>query len=172
MLKNLLLYRLLIFNMLGAAGLYMAWGLGWLEQIWEADASRISSVITVLFLLVLSSSLIQGWKVAKAMNAEKDGMLLYVMDAEKRLLKIAHIDRAAGWMTTLGLIGTVVGFIIAFMSIDMELIGSAEGVQQLAAQLVSGMGTALVTTLVGAIAGLWTEVNFKMIKTVAGSLAV
>ena len=175
MLKSLLLQRLLIFNVMGFYGVYLAHQMGWLVQVWGADISKLSSAIVVLFLLILGSTFVQGWKVANSVNIVRTRGAAYWDNAflvvcKKRLLKIAHIDRAAGWMATLGLIGTVVGFIIAFMGIDMNLVGDASGVQQLAAQLVSGMGTALVTTLIGAIAGLWTEINYKMIQTMAASV--
>ena len=172
MLKNLLMYRLVLFNALSFYGLFVAYQMGWLHKIVEADASGIVYAISALFIVVLLSTFRQGWKVSKYINQIKaahwidDGFAKRIA-GQKRLHKLTHIDRAAGWMTTLGLIGTVVGFILAFMGINMDLVGSASGVQQIATQLVTGMGTALVTTLVGACAGLWTEVNYKMIVTPA-----
>ena len=169
MLKNLLIYRLLLVNLAGLYGLFFAYQQGWVEAIYNADASYITGVITFLFVLVTASAFIQAGKVGKYINQVKVGIpwAYTALDSIKRLHKLAHIDRAAGWMYTLGLIGTVIGFMIAFNDIDMSLIGDASGVQTLAAQLISGVGTSLVTTLVGAIFGLWTEVNYKMIVTAA-----
>ncbi len=170
MLNHLLLYRMLLFNAVGFFGLYVAYDLGYIHDVIEADASYIVYAIAALFTMVWASTCIQAVKVSRYINQMKLSTWVDRPDLEvgaKRLWKIAHIDRAAGWMTTLGLIGTVVGFIMAFQNISIELVGDASGVQALATQLVSGMGTALVTTLVGAVAGLWTEVNYKMIVTAA-----
>ena len=65
---------------------------------------------------------------------------------------------------TLGLIGNVVGFIIALQNIDTGSLGSAEGVQKVAASLLAGMGVAFCSTLVGAVAALWTSVNAWVIS--------
>ena len=168
MLNHLLLYRMLLFNAVGFFGLYVAYDLGYIQDVIDADASYIVYAIAALFSLVWGSTVRQAIKVSRFINDYKAENYWHdYKTGAKRLWKIAHIDRAAGWMTTLGLIGTVVGFIMAFQNISIELVGDASGVQALATQLVSGMGTALVTTLVGAVAGLWTEVNYKMIVTAA-----
>jgi flagellar motor component MotA len=60
---------------------------------------------------------------------------------------------------TLGLIGNVVGFILALQNIDTGSLGTAEGVQKVAASLLAGMGVAFCSTLVGAVAALWISVN-------------
>lgn len=70
-----------------------------------------------------------------------------------------HLARVEVWFVTLGLIGNVVGFIIALQHIDTGALSSAEGVQRVAAGLLSGMGVAFCSTLVGAVAALWTSTN-------------
>ncbi|WP_202034451.1 MotA/TolQ/ExbB proton channel family protein [Rhizobium rhizogenes] len=71
--------------------------------------------------------------------------------------RTAHLGRLEVWLVTLGLIGNVVGFIIALQHIDTGSLGSAEGVQRVAASLLAGMGVAFCSTLVGAIAALWVS---------------
>lgn len=70
-----------------------------------------------------------------------------------------HLARVEVWFVTLGLIGNVCGFIIALQHIDTAALSSTEGVQRVAAGLLSGMGVAFCSTLVGAVAALWTSTN-------------
>jgi len=69
--------------------------------------------------------------------------------------RYAHLERVEVWLVTLGLIGNVVGFIIALQGIDTGSLGTADGVQRVATQLLAGMGVAFCSTLVGAVAALW-----------------
>lgn len=71
--------------------------------------------------------------------------------------KTAHLGRLEVWLVTLGLIGNVVGFILALQEIDTGSLGSADGVQKVAASLLAGMGVAFCSTLVGAIGALWVS---------------
>src|SRR5690606_35205605 len=59
----------------------------------------------------------------------------------------------------LGLLGTVIGFIIMMSGIASSDVSSAGQATSLMYHLVLGMGTALYTTLAGTIAGTWTQIN-------------
>jgi hypothetical protein len=72
---------------------------------------------------------------------------------------------------TLGLLGTVIGFAMALSGVDSASLASAAGVQKVAGQLMAGMRTAINTTIVGAVLGLWLDVNRRMIRTATVSLA-
>ncbi|MBZ9943416.1 MotA/TolQ/ExbB proton channel family protein [Mesorhizobium sp. BR1-1-13] len=124
--------RLFIANFAGACLVVWAWFLGYVGFVYSHDISRISYVITALFAASIAAIF---------------------------LGKTSHIERAEVWLVTLGLIGNVVGFIIALQHIDTGSLGSAEGVQKVAASLLAGMGVAFCSTLVGAVAALWISVN-------------
>ncbi|MBZ9659754.1 MotA/TolQ/ExbB proton channel family protein [Mesorhizobium sp. ESP-6-4] len=124
--------RLFIVNFAGACIAAWAWWLGYVGFVYSHDISRISYVITALF--------------AASIAAIFAG-------------RTAHIERSEVWLVTLGLIGNVIGFIIALQHIDTGSLGSAEGVQKVAASLLAGMGVAFCSTLVGAVAALWISVN-------------
>lgn len=122
------LARLYIMNFAWAALVAWAWVMGYVGFVYSHDISRISYAITALFAVSLVASFAGRTK---------------------------HLERAEVWLVTLGLIGNVVGFIIALQHIDTSALGSAEGVQRVAASLLAGMGVAFCSTLVGAIAALW-----------------
>jgi hypothetical protein len=128
--------RLAILNFAFACFIAWAWALGYVGFVFSHDVSHISYLISALFV------------------ASMAGVFMG---------KIAHLERVEIWLVTLGLIGNVVGFIIALQNIDTGSLGSAEGVQKVAASLLAGMGVAFCSTLVGAVAALWTSVNAWMI---------
>lgn len=163
MLKNLLLYRLGVVNLCMLAVWVFATIMGWTPLLYLGDASGITYIITLLFLVVLASTFRQAAKISKDKNAVKAGTATS-LDGRKRLLKISHIGKAADMMSLLGIIGTIVGFIMAFNGVDPASLASAEGVGTNVAHLMGGMGVALYTTLLGAIFGGWTEINHHILK--------
>ena len=74
----------------------------------------------------------------------------------KRLIKIKHIHDGAQWLAYLGLLGTVIGFIISLSGIDVGTLALVQGVQAMIPSLMAGMKVALYTTLAG---GFFTLVS-------------
>lgn len=110
---------------------------GWWSFLYAADMTKVSFVILGLFVI---SSLCVGF--ISLQNAEWD-----------------HIERLSNYawfssevMVTLGMIGTVAGFLImlntAFSNLNVNDIAN---VQQAISDMAIGMSTALVTTLTGLI---------------------
>jgi hypothetical protein len=127
--------RLFVLNFAGLCFLTWAWFLGYVQFVFAHDVSRISYLISALFVVSMA------------------GVFLG---------KTAHLERTEVWAVTLGLIGNVIGFILALQNIDTGSLGTAEGVQKVAASLLAGMGVAFCSTLVGAVAALWMSVNAWM----------
>lgn len=71
--------------------------------------------------------------------------------------KIALVRFLGGTtLVTLGLVGTVLGFIIALSAVDPDHARDVEMISPIVARLIEGMGLALYTTLVGAVLGaIW-----------------
>ena len=123
---------------------------GLFVQMWEIDASKLSFLILAIFTGM--SSFV--------------GYLTY-RNWKQLPIKTSHIEFcwfAASKLTTIGMIGTVIGFLmmlgLAFQDLNVEDVAS---VQTAIKFMALGMSTALVTTLVGLVAGLLLElqlVNF------------
>lgn len=124
--------RLAILNFAFACFLAWAAWLGYVQFVFSHDVSHISYLITALFIASMAGVFVG---------------------------KSGHLDRTEVWCVTLGLIGNVVGFILALQNIDTGSLGTAEGVQKVAASLLAGMGVAFCSTLVGAVAALWISIN-------------
>jgi biopolymer transport protein ExbB/TolQ len=64
----------------------------------------------------------------------------------------------------LGLIGTVIGFIIALSGVNAEAAADVSSIGPMVTTLISGMSIALYTTLVGAILNIWLMINYRLLE--------
>ncbi len=77
--------------------------------------------------------------------------------------RIVGIRDIANALTFLGLVGTVIGFIVALSGVDPAKAGEVENVSGMVATLISGMSIALHTTLVGAVLYVWLTLNYRIL---------
>ncbi len=200
---NALLYKWLIINAFAALLVYVAWLRDWIALVIESDASYLSIVIGVVFLVFwaissfhivslnreivlfsqratsgLAASYIDRLR-AKATKlaaaAPIDQTTLAGALRARLFLPFQIVNYVANVLILLGLIGTVVGFVIAVSGLGDSIAGGTnlERVQGVLGQIVNGMGVALFTTLVGAIlGGLWLEIHYQMLSRAAGGLAI
>lgn len=77
----------------------------------------------------------------------------------------------ANSLVLLGLIGTVLGFVIALSGVDPQAAGDVRAITPMVSDLISGMSVALYTTLVGAVLNLWLMVNYRILAGGATKLA-
>lgn len=172
MLNNLLLYRLIILNVLGAVGVAWAWSEGLVAPLFAGDPTRLTVAIAVLFVVGLFSVFARAAKVARLMNVVKmygpgqcSSVTLRVGPWGKFLEKAEHIGDISNWLVTLGLIGTLVGLFIALTHIDASALATPEGIQKTITQFMTGMSVAITTSIVGGVAALWLEVNRRILTT-------
>jgi len=85
---------------------------------------------------------------------------------------IAAVRHIAGSLVILGLIGTVLGFIIAMSGVDPEAASNVDAVAPMVSELVSGMSVALYTTLLGAALNLWLMINHHILMSAAERLVL
>ena len=84
--------------------------------------------------------------------------------------RIVVVRHTANTLIFLGLIGTVIGFIIALSAVDPSTAADAENVAAVIATLIDGMSVALNTTLIGAMLYLWLTVNYRILTSGTVSL--
>lgn len=199
---NALLYKWLVINSFAALLVYVAWLRDWIDLVIESDASYLSIVIGLVFVVFwLTSSfhiLAINREVGMFANGAKTGVgadyylrlrrkganfagekidqgLLASTLRARMFMPIQIVAYVANVLILLGLIGTVVGFVIAVNGLGDSIAGGTniERVQGVLGQIVNGMGVALFTTLVGAVlGGLWLQIHYQLLTRAAGGLVV
>ena len=124
--------------------------------IWENDATKLSFVLFGLF------GIMSGWCGYKTYRLSKfideGGDEPHLIDRIERLMEV-------GWFTsdlclTIGMVGTVVGFIMMLSGFATVNIADVKTVQSLIRELGVGMSTALYTTLTGLICGALLKIQY------------
>jgi len=189
----LLWSRFVALNMVGVAGLFVVWVNGWVDRVIAADSSGISILIFLLFLVGLgssawrinkvtheldnlrsgnASSLSEGGRLATYRRALETGGSSATRALELRLFsRIAFIRHIANTLVLLGLVGTVVGFIMALAHVNGQTAGDVTAIAGMVGSLIEGMGVALYTTLVGSVLNLWLAANYQLLATGTANLA-
>lgn len=182
----LLLARFALINLGAFALLGVAWVHGLLEIVLTADRTNIVYGIFCVFMAGLA---ICGWKIMRAseeMNRIKtfdplahsratdyaaqirgltgEGRALMASSLRMKLLsRIQVVKQIANSLVVLGLIGTVIGFIIALSGVDPAAAGQPQTIAPMVGKLIEGMSVALYTTLVGAVLNLWLTANYQIL---------
>ena len=178
----LLFLRWLALNITGAAILLTFHLHGMVAPVFLADTSYICFVIALLFVYGMALCGWRVWKTSRELNHVRNGdggkirdfaALSRGVDREsvkeafeiKLMARIGFVRYISSSLVMLGLLGTVIGFIMVLTQIPANAVGDASQVGKLVSTLTSGMGVALYTTLVGAITNLWLNANYTILRT-------
>ena len=186
--RYLLLTRFIVINTFLGALVLAAFGQGWLDTMISARLAELTLIIVAVFLYGLAAC---GWKIWR-LTVELNGLAMESLpddnpltryldhveasDSQSRALqagtlrleltdRIVSVRHIANTLIFLGLIGTVIGFIIALSAVDPNIAAEAENVASVIATLIDGMSVALNTTLVGATLYLWLTVNYRVLTS-------
>lgn len=182
---GLLWAKVAILNSCAFAVLGLAWQRGYLTRVIETDTSNICLTIFLVFLCSLTccfyevARLVQEFHLTElSRHGTPNGHLAHYAVSLRRnpngateslqlhfFSRITYLRFVAGVLTTLGLVGTVVGFIIALSSVDAAAVKNADYVQRLVGALLQGGGIALYTTLVGGVLSIWLLCNYQILST-------
>jgi hypothetical protein len=185
-----LLLRFTLVNLIGFALLGAAWMQGWVDIAWNADTTFLSHGIFALFLIGLVICGQKIWKTSSELNKarrfdpfnpEPSMALRYVSEVKGRsgdsralaasslklklTTRIGVVRFIANSLVLLGLIGTVVGFIMALAGVDPETSGDAASITPMVSTLIVGMSVALYTTLIGSVLNVWLMINFHILAS-------
>jgi hypothetical protein len=182
----LLLLRFALINLIGLGLLALAQVHGWIALTLEADQTHLVVVIFLVFLAGLGNCTYRIVQTSRELNrirpfdplapslaaqflaktrgrtGESRSILISALRL-KLTQRIAIVRNIANSLVLLGLIGTVIGFIIALSGVDPATAGDFSAVAPMVSTLIDGMSTALFTTLVGAVLNVWLMVNYHML---------
>lgn len=183
-----LLLRFALLNIVAVALLVAAGANGLIQHAIEADSTNFVFVIVLVFVAGLIVAMrrviwtsreinrVRSCDPAVASRAQRHMVEATGKDAQSRQTlagalrlelsqNITIVRHLASSLVFLGLIGTVLGFIIALSGVDPEMAGEAENIGPMVSSLISGMSTALVTTLVGGLLNIWLMANYQLLTT-------
>ena len=186
--RYLLLLRFCLLNIIAAALLALGLANGLVQQAFESDETHFVLVIVLVFVagfgLVLWRVIWTSREINRARDFDpalpsraarylarasgKDPQSRQTLASTLRLelsQNITLIKHLGNSLVFLGLIGTVIGFIIALSGVDPDMAGEAENIGPMVSTLISGMSTALVTTLVGGVLNIWLMANYQLLAT-------
>jgi len=185
--SHLLALRFALFNVAAFALLGAAWLQGWVGAILAADDTGLSLGIFLIFLAGLGICAQRVWRVGEELEqaqaprpATASSVARYLDEVAGRdsggraitasrlklvlSARIAIVLHMANSLVLLGLVGTVVGFIIALSGVDPQSAGNVDSIAPMVSELIHGMSVALYTTLVGAVLHLWLKVNYLILS--------
>ncbi len=191
--RYLLFVRFALFNVVAVAALAAVYLQGWLDAVLDAHLVELSALIFLVFLYGLVLCWAKVWRHSIELNDLKTGppapdsraakylarteaagpesRAIHVTALRLRLTdRIVVVRNIANSLVLLGLIGTVIGFIIALSGIDPQSATRVENVAAMISTLINGMSVALNTTLVGAVLYVWLIVNYGILTSGAVDL--
>lgn len=153
---SMLMYRMIVFNLVCSAGVVFLYLNGWLLPAFLLDASYISYGIVVLLAYSIFANFVRAFKLSS---------IKAISSTDSWYARFDHIEDVGAYLVTLGLIGTAIGILIAISGVDFTQISTVAGVEAMSGTLISGMKTAIYTTIVGSFAWIWHNVMFRMNNT-------
>lgn len=191
--KYLLILRYSLINLVGLIFLFVLITQGYVSKAIKADITNMVIVILALFSVGFILAAYRTFWLSRELNYSylkilppnsiaKDFLQnSKKLDASSRnnlaaslriklSSKINYIKFMANTLVILGLIGTVIGFIIALSGVDGSVSSNPEEVSKMVSTLIQGMSVALYTTLVGSICSVWLNICYQIMSTGANNL--
>ncbi len=191
--KYLLILRYSLINLVGLIFLFVLITQGYVTKAIKADITNMVIVILAIFFIGFVLAAYRTFWLSRELNYSflkilpNDSIARDFLHNSKKLdassrnnlaaslriklsSKINYIKFMANTLVILGLIGTVIGFIIALSGIDGSVSSNPEEVSKMVSTLIQGMSVALYTTLVGSICSVWLNICYQIMSTGANNL--
>ncbi|MGI9436499.1 MAG: MotA/TolQ/ExbB proton channel family protein [Geminicoccaceae bacterium] len=186
--RYLMIMRFVVVNLVAFALLAAAWMQGWIDIVLGGDATKLALVIVAVFLAGLALCAVKVMQASAELNqirsprdhpnsraarylkaiAARDGHSRSITASALKLKlssRIAVVRHIANSLVFLGLIGTVIGFMIALSGVNPEDASDISAIGPMVSTLISGMSVALTTTLVGAVLNVWLMINYRLLES-------
>jgi hypothetical protein len=186
--RYLLLVRFILINVISASVIFAIYLQGWLDSMFVVNTREFVLLIVAVFVYGLIVCAAKVWRTGAELDDIRSGSpppdsragkyfaTIYGKDRDSRTIgatvlrakltnRITIVRHIANTLVLLGLIGTVVGFIIALSSIDAGAANDTDAIAPAIARLINGMSIALYTTLVGSVLHIWMIANHRVLTT-------
>jgi hypothetical protein len=187
--RSLLILRFAVLNLVGFALLAAVWLQGWLQPLFEAES--LTHMCKLIFLVFLVG-LWRAFREVRRLSFELNQLAAYPAGEPSRVRdfmtatcgtdaagratlggamrlrlaqKIAPVRHTASRLVLLGIIGTILGFIIALYSgVDPSAARDLDAVGPMVAGVLQGIGMAFFKTLTGSVLNLWLMANYRLLE--------
>jgi hypothetical protein len=186
-LRYLLVMRFAVLNLVGVALVAAVWAHGWLDGMIATDRYHLVKLNVSVFLVGLALCGNRIVKLSQDLNDLKDNShnpasranlyqrAIVGKDSQSRALvaealkmkfgvRLGNIRHLANTIVLIGLIGTVIGFIIALSGVSAEAATDAKAIAPMVSTLIFGMAIALYKTLVGSVLNVWLMANYRLLE--------
>lgn len=184
--NHTLLLRFALVNIVALGLVGAAWMQGWLDGFSEPRTWIISLAIFAVFVWGLSLTGFRLLHMNRALislaagdagqgtpyGATFDRLKATATDERALATNMARMEMGnqigairyiANSLVFLGLIGTVIGFIIGLSGIDAAATTNVDKIAPMITKLINGMSVALYTTLLGAVLNIWLNINLRIL---------
>lgn len=189
----MLFLQFALVNLVAVSLLAAAYLQRWLDGLFADNTRVLSAIIFAVFLYGFALCGVKLWRTSVDLNdiaaeppppdsrAARALRALIGRDRDDRSVRIdmlrldmAHriavIRHVANSLVFLGLIGTVIGFIVALSGVDPAAAAEVDKVALMVSTLIKGMSIALYTTLLGAVLNVWLSINYRILANGTVSL--
>ena len=135
------LSRFIVLQAIGAAGIIGLWVAGIADKPFTGDSGFLCWLIAAIGALGILCVFLQRWR---------------------------DVDWLATHVVRIGLLGTVVGLIVAFSAARAGGSADPSAIQPMIASVIDGMYVALYATLLGITTNLWLKINLRLLGNVHG----
>ncbi len=186
--RYLLVLRFALVNLVAVGMLGAIYLQGWLDGALLDYTLWLSLGIFGVFLFGMILCGAKIWRVSRELNDVKVGTpkpastasryfgTIQGRAAESRSISantlrlklgdhIGIVSYIANTLVFLGLVGTVIGFIVALSGVDPQATTSVDKVAPMVTTLIHGMSIALYTTLIGSVLHVWLMMNHRILAS-------
>ena len=135
------LSRFIVLQAIGAAGIVGLWVAGIADKPFAGDNGFLSWLIAAIGALGILCVFLRRWR---------------------------DVDWLATHVVRIGLLGTVVGLIVAFSAARAGGSADPNAIQPMIASVIDGMYVALYATLLGIATNLWLKINLRLLGNIHG----
>jgi len=135
------LSRFVVLQAIGAAGIVGLWVAGIADKPFAGNNGFLCWLITAIGALGIVCVFLQRWR---------------------------DVDWLATHVVRIGLLGTVVGLIVAFSAARAGGSADPDAIRPMLASVIDGMYVALNATLLGIATNLWLKINLRLLGNVHG----
>lgn len=185
--RHLLLAKYAILNASAAGLVGVGYAHGYLDELIQTDTTHLCAAIAGYFVVGVAMTAGKAAWLARELDGEPGTKTADFLDAcrsakpearaqlaavfevklSERIVEVRHI---ATNLVILGLIGTVLGILLALTGIDPSTASDTNAISGMVATLVAGFRVAFYTTLVGSVLNLVLVRNYRLLESAAAKV--